>query len=336
MGKAFAVVGASGTLGREVLQALAEAGVKAEDVAALASDRSAGTGLTYGEDDEVVTKEIGAHDFSKTKVTIFCTAAAVASTHVPRAAKAGGWALDASAHSRLDANVPLVIPGLNDTDAVLDKAVKRVVAFPSACVSMVARALKPLHDAATCKRAVVSTYQCVSEAGKDAMDELFGQTRNVYVNMPLEREHFVKQIAFNTIPHCGNFQDDGSTSDEAALAHETPRLLPGMKVAATCVRVPTFVGHGISVVAEFAEPMGTAQARAMMKRMNGVAVVDLRHEQGIVTPLETQGEGSIFVSRIRDDASAPNSIAFWLAADNLRAALATPIARLALELAARG
>ena len=336
MGKAFAVVGASGTLGREVLQALAEAGVKAEDVAALASDRSAGTGLTYGEDDEVVTKEIGAHDFSKTKVTVFCTAAAVASTHVPRAAKAGGWALDASAHSRLDAQVPLVIPGLNDTDEVLAKAAKRVVAFPNACVSMVARALKPLHDAATCKRAVVSTYQCVSEAGKDAMDELFGQTRNVYVNMPLEREHFVKQIAFNTIPHCGNFQDDGSTSDEAALAHETPRLLPGVKVAATCVRVPTFVGHGISVVAEFAEPMGTAQARAMMKRMNGVAVVDLRHEQGIVTPLETQGEGSIFVSRIRDDSSAPNSIAFWLAADNLRAALATPIARLALELAARG
>lgn len=336
MGKAFAVVGASGTLGREVLQALAEAGVKAADVAALASDRSAGTGLTYGDDDEIVTQELGAHDFSTTKVTIFCTAPAVAATHIPRAAKGGGWVLDATAHSRLDGHVPLVVPGINDTDEILAKATKRVVAFPSACVSMVARALKPLHDAATCKRAVVSTYQCVSEAGKGAMDELFSQTRNVYVNMPLERENFVKQIAFNTIPQCGNFLDDGSTTDEAALVKETPRLLPGAKFAATCVRVPTFVGHGISVVAEFAEPMGTAQARAMMKRMNGLAVVDLRHEQGIVTPLETQGEGSIFVSRIRDDSSAPNSIAFWLAADNLRAVLAMPIARLTLELAARG
>jgi aspartate-semialdehyde dehydrogenase len=336
MGKAFAVVGASGTLGREVLQALAEAGVKASDVAALASDRSAGTGLTYGDDDEIVTQELGAHDFSTTKVTIFCTAPAVAATHIPRAAKGGGWVLDATAHSRLDGHVPLVVPGINDTDEILAKATKRVVAFPSACVSMVARALKPLHDAATCKRAVVSTYQCVSEAGKGAMDELFSQTRNVYVNMPLERENFVKQIAFNTIPQCGNFLDDGSTTDEAALTKETPRLLPGAKFAATCVRVPTFVGHGISVVAEFAEPMGTAQARAMMKRMNGLAVVDLRHEQGIVTPLETQGEGSIFVSRIRDDSSAPNSIAFWLAADNLRAVLAMPIARLTLELAARG
>ncbi len=336
MGKAFAVVGASGTLGREVLQALAEAGVKSDDVAALASDRSAGTGLTYGDDDEIVTQELGAHDFSTTKVTIFCTAPAVAATHIPRASKGGGWVLDATAHSRLDGHVPLVIPGINDTDAVLGKAAKRIVAFPSACVAMVAHALKPLHDAATCKRAVVSTYQCVSEAGKGAMDELFSQTRNVYVNMPLERENFVKQIAFNTIPQCGNFLDDGSTTDEAALVKETPRLLPGAKFAATCVRVPTFVGHGISVVAEFAEPMGVAQARAMMKRMNGLAVVDLRHEQGIVTPLETQGEGSIFVSRIRDDSSAPNSIAFWLAADNLRAVLAMPIARLTLELAARG
>ena len=232
--------------------------------------------------------------------------------------------------------MPLVVPGINDTDDVLGKAAKRIVAFPSACVAMVAHALKPLHDAATCKRAVVSTYQCVSEVGKGAMDELFSQTRNVYVNMPLERENFVKQIAFNTIPQCGNFLDDGSTTDEAALVKETPRLLPGAKFAATCVRVPTFVGHGISVVAEFAEPMGVAQARAMLKRMNGLAVVDLRHEQGIVTPLETQGEGSIFVSRIRDDSSAPNSIAFWLAADNLRAVLAMPIARLTLELAARG
>ncbi|MCM0021229.1 MAG: aspartate-semialdehyde dehydrogenase, partial [Tagaea sp.] len=193
MAKAFAVIGASGTVGREVLQALAEAGVTAAEVAALASERSAGTGLTFGEDEEIVTQDIAAHDFAATKVSIFCAAGAVAAVHVPRAARAGGWALDASAHSRLDPAVPLIVPGVNDTAEILDAASKRVVAFPSACVAMLARALKPLHDAAICKRAVVSTYQCVSEAGKDAMDELFGQTRNVYVNMPLERVNFVKQ-----------------------------------------------------------------------------------------------------------------------------------------------
>lgn len=333
MAKAFAVVGASGTVGREVLQALAEAGVSVGDVAALASDRSAGTGLTFGEDAEIVTTDIATHDFAATKATIFCTAAAVAAAQLPRAARAGGWVLDTSAHSRLDPAVPLIVPGVNDTPEILAGASKRVVAFPSACVSMLVRALKPLHDAAGCKRAVVATYQSVSEAGKDAMDELFGQTRNVYVNMPLERAHFVKQIAFNTIPHCGNFLDDGTTTEEASLAKETPRLLTGIKVAATCVRVPTFVGHGMAVTAEFDRPMGTAQARAMMKRMPGLGVVDHRHEHGIVTPLETQGEGDVFASRLRDDPSAPNAISFWLAADNLRAALAEPIARLALALA---
>lgn len=336
MAKAFAVVGASGTVGREVLQALAEAGVAAAEVAALASDRSAGTGLTFGEDEEIVTQDIAAHDFASTKVTVFCTAPAVAAVQIPRAARGGGWALDASAHSRLDPSIPLIVPGVNDTAEILDAAKKRVVAHPSACVAMLARALKPLHDAAGCKRAVVATYQSVSEAGKDAMDELFGQTRNVYVNMPLERAHFVKQIAFNTIPHCGNFLDDGTTTEEASLAKESPRLLAGAKVVATCVRVPTFVGHGMAVTAEFEKPMGTAQARAMMKRMPGLAVVDHRHEHGIVTPLETQGEGDVFASRLRDDPSAPNSISFWLAADNLRGLLAQPIARLALALAEKG
>jgi aspartate-semialdehyde dehydrogenase len=336
MAKAFAVAGASGTVGREVLQALAEAGVAAAEVAALASDRSAGTGLTFGEDEEIVTQDIAAHDFASSKVTVFCTAAAVAAAQIPRVARGGGWAIDASAHSRLDPAVPLIVPGVNDTAEILDRADKRIVAYPSACVAMLARALKPLHDAAGCKRAVAATYQSVSEAGKDAMDELFGQTRNVYVNMPLERAHFAKQIAFNTIPHCGNFLDDGTTTEEAALAKETPRLLPGVKVAATCVRVPAFVGHGMAVTAEFEKPMGTAQARAMMKHMPGLAVVDHRHEHGIVTPLETQGEGDVFASRLRDDPSAPNLILFWLAADNLRGCLAQPIARIALALAEKG
>jgi aspartate-semialdehyde dehydrogenase len=333
MAKIFAVIGASGTVGREVLQALAAAGVTVAEVAALSSDRSAGTGLTFGEDTDIVTQDIAAYDFAGTKVSIFCTAAAIAAVQVPRAVRAGGWALDASSHSRLDPAVPLIVPGVNDTAEILDLAAKRIVAYPSACVAMLARALKPLHDAASCRRAVVATYQSVSEVGKDAMDELFGQTRNVYVNMPLERVHFVKQIAFNTIPHCGNFLDDGTTSEEASLAKESPRLLAGMEVAATCVRVPTFVGHGMAVNAEFEKPMGTAQARAMMRRMPGLSVVDHRHEHGVVTPLETQGEGDVFASRLRDDPSAPNAVSFWLAADNLRGCLAEPIARLGLALA---
>lgn len=333
MAKAFAVIGASGTVGREVLQALAAAGVTVEEVVALASERSAGTALTFGDDSDIVTQDVAAYDFAGTKVAIVCTAGAVAAAQVPRASRGGGWVLDTSAHSRLDPAVPLIVPGVNDTAEILDAATKRVVAFPTACVAMLARALKPLHDAAMCRRATVATYQSVSEVGKDAMDELFGQTRNVYVNMPLERVHFVKQIAFNTIPHCGNFLDDGTTSEEASLAKETPRLLPGIKVVGTCVRVPTFVGHGMAVTAEFEKPMGTAQARAMMRRMPGLSVVDHRHEHGVVTPLETQGEGDVFASRLRDDPSAPNAVAFWLAADNLRGCLAEPIARLALALA---
>lgn len=334
MAKRIAVVGATGTLGREILQELAGRGIDASDVAALASERSVGVELSFGEDADVRTDELATYDFSGTQVAIFCTAPAVSAANASRAAKAGAWVVDTSAHFRLDVDVPLIVAGVNDDDATLARAKRRIVAVPGACVTMLAAALAPLHRAATVKRAIVSTYQSVSEAGKGAMDELFGQTRNVFVNQPMERTHFAKQIAFNVIPQCGGFESDGRTTEERALAMETRKVLAAdVGTVATCVRVPTFVGHGISAVVEFAEPMGVAQARSMLMRADGIAVVDHRAEEGFVTPLETQGEQKVYVSRLRDDPSVANGLAMWIAADNLRTASSAPIATLALALA---
>jgi aspartate-semialdehyde dehydrogenase len=336
MVKRIAVVGATGTIGREVLQELAARGIDAGEVAALASERSVGVTLSFGEEGDIRTDDLAGYDFSETKVAIFCTAPAVSAANVVRATKVGAWAVDTSSHFRLDADVPLVVAGVNDDDATLARAKRRIVAVPGACVTMLATALAPLHRAATAKRVIVSTYQCVSEAGKPAMDELFGQTRNVFVNQPMERVNFAKQIAFNVIPQCGGFDNDGRTTEERALAMETRKVLAGdIGTVATCVRVPTFVGHGIAAFVEFAEPMGIAQARSMLMRVDGLAVVDHRGDEGFVTPLETQGEQKIYVSRLRDDPSVPNGLAMWIAADNLRTALSVPIVALALDLAER-
>lgn len=337
MTKKIAVVGATGTLGRELLNELAARGIDRADVAALASERSIGVTISYGDESEVKTDDLAAFDFAGCSVAIFCTAPAVSAANVARAAKAGAWVVDTSAHFRLDVDVPLVVTGVNDDDATLARARRRIVAVPGACVTMLVQALAPLHRAATARRAVVSTYQCVSEAGRAPMDELFAQTRNVYVNAPMERTHFAKQIAFNVIPQCGSFENDGRTTEERALAMETRKILAAdIGTVATCVRVPTFVGHGISAVVEFAEPMGIAQARSMLARADGLAVVDHRAEEGFVTPLETQGEDRVYVSRIRDDPSVANGLAMWIAADNLRTASAMPIAALALKLAEKG
>jgi len=334
MGNKIAVVGATGTIGREVLQELALRGIDPHDVVALASERSIGATLSYGEDTDLTTQDLAQFDFTTAKVAIFCTAAAVSAAAVAKAAKAGAWVVDTSAHFRLDADVPLVVAGVNDTPATFARAKRRIVAVPGACVSMFTRALHPLHDKAKAKRAVLSTYQAVSEAGRPAMDELFNQTRSVYVNQTLERQHFAKQIAFNTIPHCGAFETDGRTSEEKALALEPRKVLGGdLNIVATCVRVPAFVGHGISVAVEFTEPMGVAQARSLLIRDDDIGLVDHRAAEGLVTPLETQGETKIFISRLRDDPSVANGLAFWLAADNLRAALSLPIVTVALALA---
>ena len=334
MARKIAVVGATGTVGREVLQELALRGVPSGDVVALASERSIGVTLSYGEETELVTNDLAQFDFSQAAVAIFCTAAAVSAAAIPRAAKAGSWIVDTSAHFRFDADVPLVVAGVNDTPETFARAKRRIVAVPGACVTMFARALYPLHEKARAKRAVLSTYQAVSEAGRAAMDELFNQTRSVYVNQTLERNHFAKQIAFNSIPHCGAFENDGRTADEKALALEPRKILGGdLAVVATCVRVPSFVGHGISVAVEFEEPLGVAQARNLLIRDDNIGLVDHRAVEGFVTPLETQGETKIFISRLRDDPSVANGLAFWLAADNLRAASSLPIAALALTLA---
>ncbi|MBI1244724.1 MAG: aspartate-semialdehyde dehydrogenase [Alphaproteobacteria bacterium] len=337
MGKRIAVVGATGTVGREVLQELAARGVDVAEVAALASERSIGVGLSYGEDAEIRTDDLAGYDFAGTGAAIFCTAPAVSAANVPRAAKAGVWTIDTSSHFRLDHDVPVIVAGVNDDAPTLARAKRRIVAVPGACVTMLVQVLSPLHKAANVRRAIVSTYQCVSEMGKAAMDELFGQTRNVFVNQPMERTHFAKQIAFNVIPQCGGFEKDGHTTDERALATEVRKILASdTGVFATCVRVPTFVGHGISAVVEFAEPMGVAQARSMLARAEGIAVVDHRSDEGFVTPLETQGEQKIYVSRLRDDPSVPNGLAMWIAADNLRTASSAPIADLAIRLADNG
>ena len=313
-----AVVGATGNVGREMLQCLAQRAFPVSEVAALASERSAGAEVSFGEDDTIRVGDLESFDFRGFDIALFSAGARVSADHAPRAAKSGCAVIDNTSRFRMEPDVPLVVPEVNG--AALARRVKRnIVANPNCSTIQMVMALKPLHDRARIDRVVVSTYQSVSGAGKEAMEELFTQTRSVYVNEPLARERFTKQIAFNVIPHIDVFMDDGATREEWKMAVETRKILdPDIKVSATCVRVPVFVGHAEAVNVAFAKPLSVRAARAAWAEMPGVAVVDHRADEGYVTPVECAGEDAVYVSRVRADPTVENGLNFWVTADNLR------------------
>ncbi|MFT8718799.1 aspartate-semialdehyde dehydrogenase [Acetobacter sp.] len=316
MGYRVAVVGATGAVGREILRTLHEREFPVDDIVALASPRSAGREVSFG-DRTLKVQNLETFDFTGWDVGLFSPGASVSAIHGPRAAKAGCIVIDNTSHFRMEPDVPLVVPEVNPND--LKKAKRGIVANPNCSTIQMVVALKPLHDLFTIKRVVVATYQAVAGAGKDGMDELFAQTKGTFVNDPPKIEQFQKQIAFNCIPQIDRFMDDGATKEEWKMTVETKKILdPEISVIATCVRVPVFIGHSEAIVVEFEEPVDLKQAREALREAEGVVLVDEREDGGYVTPIECVGEDASYVSRLRIDPTVPNGLAFWCVSDNLR------------------
>ena len=313
-----AVVGATGAVGQEMLKTVAEREFPVSEVIALASAKSAGGQVSFGEDEVLPVQDLAKFDFTGVDFCFSSPGAKVSEEFAPRAAAAGCIVIDNTSQFRMDPDVPLVVPEVNP-QALQDFKKRYIIANPNCSTIQMVVALKPLHDLATIKRVVVSTYQSVSGAGREAMDELFTQTRAIFVNDALVKEQFKKQIAFNVIPQIDIFMDDGSTKEEWKMTVETKKILdPKIKVTATCVRVPVFIGHAESVNVEFEKPISAAEARAALKKAPGVTVIDHMHDDGFVTPAECAGEDAVFVSRIREDITVENGINFWVVSDNLR------------------
>ncbi|HEX6978795.1 MAG TPA: aspartate-semialdehyde dehydrogenase [Alphaproteobacteria bacterium] len=317
MGYRVAVIGATGNVGREMLTTLAERKFPADDVIALASERSVGRKVSFG-DHELKVQDLAKFDFKGVDIALSSPGAKVSSVHSPRAAKAGCVVIDNTSYFRMEPDVPLVVPEVNP-GAIAGYTKRNIIANPNCSTIQMVVALKPLHELAKIKRVVVATYQSVSGAGKEAMDELFNQTRAVYVNQPIERAKFTKQIAFNVIPHIDVFMDDGFTKEEWKMRVETRKILdPDIDVVAHCVRVPVFVGHAEAVFVEFEKPISEADARRVLREAPGIGVVDHRADEGYVTPVEATGEDKVYVSRLRTDPTVENGLVFWCVADNLR------------------
>lgn len=319
MGYKVAVVGATGNVGRELLDIMAERNFPVSDVVALASSRSVGRQVSFG-DDDVTVQDLATYDFKGTDIVLSSPGASVSAEYSPKAAKAGAVVVDNTSHWRMDPDVPLIVPEVNP-HAIAGYTKKGIIANPNCSTIQMVVAMKPLHDLATIERCVVSTYQSVSGAGKDGMDELYNQTKGIYSNQ-LPEEHinkFTKQIAFNVIPHIDKFMDDGSTKEEWKMVVETKKILdPAIKVHATCVRVPVFIGHAEAVNLQFAQEISEDEARAALRSAPGITVLDDRGDGGYVTPKESAGEDDVYVSRIRQDPTIDNGISLWVVSDNLR------------------
>jgi len=335
MGFKVAVVGATGNVGREFFNILAEREFPVDEMVGLASYRSIGTEVSFGEDDIVTVQDLDKFDFKGTDFVLSSAGAKISADFVPRATRAGAIVIDNTSQFRMDPDVPLVVPEVN-AHAIAGYTKRNIIANPNCSTIQMLVALKPLHDMAKITRIVVSTYQSVSGAGKEAMDELFVQTRGIYVNDAMTREQFTKQIAFNVIPHIDVFMDDGMTKEEWKMMVETKKILdPGIKVTATCVRVPVFIGHAEAVNVEFERPITAAQAREALRKAPGVSVVDHRSDDGFVTPAECVGEDSVFVSRIREDQTVENGLNLWIVADNIRKGAALNAVQIAERLVAK-
>ncbi|MGE0222411.1 MAG: aspartate-semialdehyde dehydrogenase [Acetobacteraceae bacterium] len=313
-----AVVGATGAVGREMLKTLAERRFPVSEVAAVASGRSAGQEVSFGEKQILKVRNLETFDFTGWDFGLFSPGASVSAIHAPRAASQGCIVIDNTSQFRMDPDIPLVVPEVNPQH--LRQFNKRgIIANPNCSTIQMVVALKPLHDEFKIKRVVVSTYQSTSGAGKEAMDELYNHTKSSFVHEQSPPEQFTKEIAFNCIPHIDKFMDDGSTKEEWKMTVETKKILdPAIAVHATCVRVPVFIGHGEAVNVEFERPVTAGEARALLREAAGVEVVDVREDGGYVTPLECAGEDAVFVSRIRKDPTVEHGLSFWCVSDNLR------------------
>jgi aspartate-semialdehyde dehydrogenase len=318
MGYKVAVVGATGNVGREMLQTLAEREFPADEVVALASERSVGREVSYGEKTTLKVQSLADYDFTGTDLALFSPGSKVSAEFAPKAAAKGCIVIDNTSQFRMDPDIPLIVPEVNP-GAAAGYTKRNIIANPNCSTIQMVVALKPLHDAFGIERVVVSTYQSVSGAGKEGMDELFNQTRAVYVNDPLEAKQFTKQIAFNVIPHIDVFMDDGSTKEEWKMMVETKKILDSkIKVTATCVRVPVFIGHAEAVNIQFSKEVSANDARKILRDAPGVSVIDHRANEGYVTPEESAGEDAVYVSRIREDSTIENGLNIWVVADNLR------------------
>ncbi|MBU6394309.1 MAG: aspartate-semialdehyde dehydrogenase [Sphingomonadales bacterium] len=319
MGYRVVVAGATGNVGREMLNILAEREFPIDEIAALASSRSQGTEIEFGETGRMIkVQNIENFDFHGWDIALFAIGSTATQVHAPRAAAAGCTVIDNSSLYRMDPDVPLIVPEVNP-DAIDGYKAKNIIANPNCSTAQMVVALKPLHDKATIKRVVVATYQSVSGAGKEGMDELFEQSRAIFVGDPIEPKKFTKQIAFNVIPHIDSFLDDGSTKEEWKMVAETKKILdPKIKLTATCVRVPVFVGHSEAINIEFEEEISAKEAQDILREAPGVMLIDKRENAGYVTPIECVGDFATFVSRVREDPTVDSGLSLWCVSDNLR------------------
>jgi aspartate-semialdehyde dehydrogenase len=335
MGYKVAVAGATGNVGREMLDILAERAFPADEVVALASRRSQGVEISFG-DKTLKAKTLDTYDFSDVDLCLMSAGGEISKEWSPRIAAQGAIVIDNSSAWRYDADVPLVVPEVN-AEAVRDVKKKGIIANPNCSTAQLVVALKPLHDHATIKRVVVATYQSVSGAGKDGMDELDRQTKALYSLQEVQEKKFPKRIAFNLIPHIDVFMEDGFTKEEWKMMVETKKILdPKIKLTATCVRVPVFIGHSEAVNVEFEKPISAEEAQAILRSAPGVVVIDKREPGGYITPHEAAGEDATYVSRIREDITVENGLAFWCVSDNLRKGAALNAVQIAEALVNRG
>jgi len=330
-----AVVGATGNVGREMLAILAERRFPVSQVVALASTQSIGREVSFG-DKTLKCKALDHYDFTDTDICLMSAGGTVSKEWSPRIGAKGCLVIDNSSAWRMDPDVPLVVPEVN-AEAAKGFSKKYIIANPNCSTAQLVVALKPLHDKAKILRVVVSTYQSVSGAGKDAMDELFSQTRAVFVSDPVEPKKFPKRIAFNVIPHIDVFMEDGFTKEEWKMVAETKKILdPKIKLTATCVRVPVFISHSESVNVEFENPISADEAREILREAPGCLVIDRREPGGYITPHEAAGEDATYISRIREDPTVDNGLAFWCVSDNLRKGAALNAIQIAEVVANRG
>jgi aspartate-semialdehyde dehydrogenase len=318
MGYRVVVAGATGNVGREMLNILAEREFPVDEIAVLASRKSLGTEVSFG-DRTLKTKDLDTFDFTGWDIALFAVGSEATKLYAPKAAAAGCVVIDNSSLYRYDPQVPLIVPEVN-ADAIHGYKAKNIIANPNCSTAQMVVALKPLHDRAKIKRVVVATYQSVSGAGKEGMDELWDQTKAVYnPTSEVPPKKFSKQIAFNVIPHIDVFLDDGSTKEEWKMVAETKKILdPKIKVTATCVRVPVFVGHSEAINIEFEEFLDWEEAQDILREAPGVMVIDKREPGGYITPIECVGEYATYVSRIRQDSTIDNGLSLWCVSDNLR------------------
>jgi len=333
MGYTVAVVGATGVVGHEILSTLAEREFPADKVIALASRKSSGREVSYGEKKILKVEALDNFDFTGVDIVLSSAGAKISAEFAPAAVKAGAVIIDNTSHFRMDPDVPLVVPEVNP-EAIAGYTKKGIIANPNCSTIQMVVALKPLHDAAKIKRIVVSTYQSVSGAGKEGMDELFEQSRKFFVSDEMKSEIFAKQIAFNVIPQIDVFMDDGSTKEEWKMMVETKKIMGGeIKVAATCVRVPVFIGHSEAINVEFEDEMTPQMARSLWKKAKGISLIERQSDMEYITPAEIAGEDDVFISRIRSDQTVDNGISFWCVADNLRKGAALNAVQIAEVLA---